>query len=242
MDTGHVRSTRNKFEKTTITDHNVYRNPYVNPFVVQRVESVTNYQPTRNYLSGHNGQKYIDQSTLPLQPPPQDVQQRSSSSEFAVKNGTGGGIGGSTPHSNGLPREWYRKPNDPFRPHYDANRGQWVLSIRNLPGEYVYGIITRAARKQDRLQMEFTFSNGERRKFYLCHLCWSAGQNDIWIGYKNFVHQHIKRHHQHELCSPCRWCGQMIFNEQLSTHQRACQKRFHLDVEKQYPRRSLPDQ
>jgi len=234
MDTGHARSmaTRNNFDKTASSDHNVYRTPYVNPFLVDRIDNVPTYQQPRNYMGGHSGQKYIEQTA--------EVQQRPNSSDFTVVNS--GGAVGVAAHSNGLVREWYRQPNDPFRPHYDAARGLWVLSIRNLPGEFVFGIITRAARKIDRLQMEFTFSNGERRKFYLCHLCWSAGQSDIWIGYKNFVHQHIRRHHKHELCTPCRWCRQMIFNEQLSPHQRACQRRVHVDSEGVYPMRSLPDQ
>eukprot|EP00915_Cephaloidophora_sp_WS-2016_P005390 GHVH01007120.1.p1 GENE.GHVH01007120.1~~GHVH01007120.1.p1 ORF type:complete len:218 (+),score=6.35 GHVH01007120.1:292-945(+) len=120
---------------------------------------------------------------------------------------------------------------DRYRPQYYAATGEWVLHVRSLPDELSVGVVTRAARKSERWQIEFTFSNGDVRKFYLCHLCLQQGEQDIWIGYKNFVHQHIPRHHAQEACQRCPICFHQVYMELLAIHVRTCKRKHRADID-----------
>uniref|UniRef100_A0A0K6S9Y5 Uncharacterized protein n=1 Tax=Chromera velia CCMP2878 TaxID=1169474 RepID=A0A0K6S9Y5_9ALVE len=105
-------------------------------------------------------------------------------------------------------------------PYFEG--GEWYLNV-DTSGVPLKGVLTQAPKKKDRLVLEFTLPDGKPKKFYNCNFCREKG-DVAWVFHKNYVHQHIPRHHR-ERCIFCESCKQYIFNEIYELHVRTCEKR-----------------
>eukprot|EP01068_Selenidium_serpulae_P007662 Selendium_serpulae@DN4771_c0_g1_i3.p1 len=107
------------------------------------------------------------------------------------------------------------------RPYFEGEYWWWQPDS----GSPARGICRRAPKKKNRLILEFSFNGGNKsKKYYRCELCFAERNVTEWVFHKNYVHQHIPRHHK-EHCDFCVHCRQLIYNEVYAIHVKTCCER-----------------
>eukprot|EP01066_Platyproteum_vivax_P008431 Platyproteum_vivax@DN3535_c0_g1_i5.p1 len=98
--------------------------------------------------------------------------------------------------------------------------GKWYLEHDN---NVLFAFEKPAVKRRNRVVLDFSIAAKSDKKFYLCEYCVAAGEH-VWVFHKNYVHQHIPRHHK-EQCTFCHSCAQLILNELYNTHVKNCQSK-----------------
>lgn len=107
------------------------------------------------------------------------------------------------------------------RPYF--HDGSWWWQPDN--GPVTRGLCRPAPKKKDRLILEFVGPGGKKlKKYYRCEICFAERNRTEWVFHKNYVHQHIPRHHK-EQCEFCSHCNQSIYKEIYGIHIKNCSGR-----------------
>eukprot|EP00923_Selenidium_pygospionis_P003337 GHVN01005301.1.p1 GENE.GHVN01005301.1~~GHVN01005301.1.p1 ORF type:complete len:1039 (-),score=392.80 GHVN01005301.1:164-3280(-) len=135
-------------------------------------------------------------------------------------------VGAMVLHSQGGQGEIPADAKDRQKPYY--HDGGWWMEPEN--GEPIQGVVRPAPKKTDRLILEFpTGQRGRGKKYYRCEICYSERGRTEWVFHKNYVHQHIPRHHR-DHCEFCTFCQQSIYREIFKVHVKNCSGRVSRQV------------
>lgn len=107
--------------------------------------------------------------------------------------------------------------------------GGWCLNVMDSCGQarVLHGHVKLATRRRDRFVLEFrseanTTGKSWDKKFYLCEYCQRSGAL-TWIYYRNYVAQHIPRHHPDQ-CQQCENCDRAVYAPLMVSHAKLCSR------------------